>query len=100
VVPAGVVPALRERAVAKYRADRRDALLGFLAPSLICMFIWLVLGADSFFWPGFVIAGTGVNWLSMLIRRENIIEDNLRRLEKKPAKDRDPDRHPDEDEDE
>jgi len=84
-VPAGG-PAIRERAVAKYRADRRDALVGFLVPSLICLFIWVALGGDSFFWPGFVIAGTGINWLSMLIRRENIIEDNVRRLEKKQAK--------------
>jgi hypothetical protein len=84
VAPVGG-PALRERAV-KYRADRRDALLGFLVPSLICMFIWLVLGANPFFWPGFVIAGTGINVLSMLIRRENIIEDNVRRLEKRQAK--------------
>jgi Domain of unknown function (DUF1707) len=86
----GVLPvsaaALRQRAVAKYRADRRDALLGFLAPSLICMFIWFALTPDSFFWPGFVIAGTGISFLSMLIRRENIIEDNVRRLEKKQAK--------------
>jgi hypothetical protein len=121
VVPVGG-PELRERAVAKYRADRRDALVGFLVPSLICTFIWLVLGAHAFFWPGFVIVGTGINVLSMLIRRENIIEDNVRRLEKKLAKDRareqagelesgraeherpdqdrDPDRRPDQDENE
>ena len=91
-VPSGGVPAasaavLRQRAVAKYRADRRDAFLGFLAPSFICMVIWFVLGANAFFWPGFVIAGTGINVLSMLIRRENIIEENTRRLAKKQAKD-------------
>ena len=90
-VPAGgVLPAsgavLRQRAVAKYQADRRDAFLGFLAPSFICLVIWFVLGAGAFFWPGFVIAGTGINVLSMLIRRENIIEENTRRLEKKQAK--------------
>jgi hypothetical protein len=91
-VPSGGVPpasaaVLRQRAVAKYRADRRDAFLGFLAPSFICMVIWFAFGASHFFWPGFVIAGTGINVLSMLIRRENIIEENTRRLEKKQAKD-------------
>jgi hypothetical protein len=91
-VPSGGVPpasaaVLRQRAVAKYRADRRDAFLGFLAPSFICMVIWFAFGASQFFWPGFVIAGTGINVLSMLIRRENIIEENTRRLEKKQAKD-------------
>jgi hypothetical protein len=91
-VPSGGVPpasaaVLRQRAVAKYRADRRDAFLGFLAPSFICMVIWFAFGASQFFWPGFVIAGTGINVLSMLIRRENIIEENTRRLAKKQAKD-------------
>jgi hypothetical protein len=91
-VPSGGVPpasaaVLRQRAVAKYRADRRDAFLGFLAPSFICMVIWFAFGASQFFWPGFVIAGTGINVLSMLIRRENIVEENTRRLEKKQAKD-------------
>ncbi len=90
-LPSGKVPPasaaeLRQRAVAKYRADRRDAVLGFVAPSLICMVIWLAFGPEHFFWPGFVIAGTGINVLSMLIRRENIIHENTRRLEKKQAK--------------
>ena len=118
-VPAGG-PALREQAVAKYRADRRDAFLGFLVPSLICGIIWLATGPDGFFWPGFVIVGTGINVLSMLIRRENLVEEHVRRLEKKLAKrraweqsqelesrrdaheepDRDRGRHPDQDEDE
>jgi hypothetical protein len=86
LLPAGGA-ALRQQAVAKYKADRRDAFWGFLAPSFICLVIWLALGA-GFFWPGFVIAGTGINVLSMLVRRENIIEENIRRLEKKLAKDR------------
>ena len=83
---------LRQQAVAKYRADRRDAFLGFLAPSFICLVIWFAFGASSFFWPGFVIAGTGINVLSMLIRRENIIHENTRRLEKKQAKEQAKDR--------
>jgi hypothetical protein len=92
VPPGGVLPAdgaaLRQRAVAKYKSDRRDAFWGFLAPSFVCLVIWFVLSPDGFFWPGFVIAGTGINVLSMLIRRQNIIEENTRRLEKKLAKDR------------
>jgi hypothetical protein len=89
VPPGGVLPAggaeLRQQAVAKYKSDRRDAFWGFLAPSFICVVIWLAFG-PGFFWPGFVIAGTGINVLSMLIRRENIIEEKIRRLEKKRAK--------------
>jgi hypothetical protein len=85
-VPPASPAELRQRAVAKYQADRRDALLGFLAPSLICLVIWFALGPTSFFWPGLVIAGTGINLMSMVVRRENIIEENLRRLAKRQAK--------------
>jgi hypothetical protein len=91
----GLVPLtgddLRQRAVAKYESDRREAFLGFLGPSLICIVIWLVVNnpnfADAFFWPGFVIAGTGINLLRTLIRRQDLIEENVQRLQKKQAKD-------------
>lgn len=81
---------IRQRAVAKYQSDRREALMGFLAPSIICVVIWLIINnpnyADAFFWPGFVIAGTGINVLRTLVRRQDMIEENVRRLEKKQAK--------------
>lgn len=84
-----LVPAdeLQRRAVAKYRSDRREAFLGFLGPSLICVVIWFVLGMGSgFFWPGFVIAGTGINLIRTLVMRQDMIDSNRRRLEKKQAK--------------
>jgi hypothetical protein len=92
VTPAALLPysddELRRRAVAAYQADRRDALLAFLGPSLICVVIWAVLnwGEWRFFWPAFVIAGTALNLLRTLVRRPDIIESKRRSLEKKRAK--------------
>lgn len=78
---------MQRRAVAKYQSDRREAFLGFLGPSLICVVIWFVLGmGGGFFWPGFVIAGTGINLIRTLVMRQDMIESNRRRLEKKQAK--------------
>ena len=74
---------LERQAVAKYESDRREAVLSFLGPSIVCVVIWLVIGADTFFWPGFVIAGTGINLMRTLITRQDMIESNRRRLEKK-----------------
>ena len=91
--------ALRRRAVARYESDRREAVLGFLGPSIICVVIWLVLGFGGFFWPGFVIAGTGINLIRTLMTRQDMIESNLRKLEKKqdmkPDRGADDDRGPD-----
>ena len=80
---------LQRRAVAKYASDRREAFLGFLGPSLICVMIWFVLGMGSgFFWPGFVIAVTGINLIRTLVMRQDMIESNRRRLERKAEKER------------
>ena len=81
---------LQRRAVARYASDRREAVLGFLGPSIICVVIWLLLGFDGFFWPGFVIAGTGINLLRTLMTRQDMIESNRRKLEKKQAMKSDP----------
>ena len=90
---------LRRRAVARYQSERREAVLGFLGPSIICVVIWLVLGFGGFFWPGFVIAGTGINLMRTLMTRQDMIESNLRKLEKKqamkPDRGSDDDRGPD-----
>lgn len=86
--PAPVPPdEMQRRAVAKYQSDRREAFLGFLGPSLICVVIWFVLGmGGGFFWPGFVIAGTGINLIRTLVMRQDMIDSNRRRLEKKQAR--------------
>ena len=105
LVPASAVPALpgsgsglmteaqlQERAVAEWRSDRREALWGFLAASLICWTIWLVAswgpgGLDpSFPWPLFVMLGTGLNVGRTQFQRDEMIASERRRLEKKQRK--------------
>lgn len=82
-LPAGDLSAEARR---RYESDRREALLGFLGPSLICLVVWAVVMWGGFFWPGFVIAGTGINLVQTLVRRQDIIDRHTRRLEKKQAK--------------
>lgn len=76
---------LQGRAVAKYESDRREAFLGFLGPSLICLMIWFLIGM-GWFWPAFVIAGTGINLVRTLVQRQDMIEGNRRKLERKREK--------------
>ena len=79
---------IHARAERAYESDRRDALLGFLGPSLICVAIWLIIGWGDlgFFWPGFVIAGTAVNLVRTLVKHQDIVDEHVLRLEKKQAK--------------
>jgi hypothetical protein len=78
--------AVQDRAVAAYRRDVREAVAGFLIPSIICMVIWLIVMPGGFFWPGFVILGTGINLLQTVLRREDIVAKHRDKLEKKQAK--------------
>ncbi len=86
-VAAGDLAAQAQR---RYESDRREALVGFLGPSLLCVAIYLATMPGGFFWPAFVIAGTAINLLQTLVRRQDIIDRHLRRLEKKQAKEAGP----------
>jgi hypothetical protein len=103
LVPAAPVPASREeaaltdtegldrQAVARFEAHRRQALAGFLVPTLICWTIWFLASyrhnADPGFpWPLFVMLGTGGNALRVLLHKQNLIAEEQRRLERKLEK--------------
>lgn len=77
---------LRARAVEKYASDRREAILGFLGPSLICWAIWAAVMFGGFPWPVFVMLGTGINLIRTVVRKPDLIEGHVRSLEKKQAK--------------
>ncbi len=77
---------IRARAVTSWRSDVRDAAVGFLVPSLICVVIWSIVMFGDFFWPGFVMLGTGINLLQVVLRRNDLIEGHVRSLETKQAK--------------
>lgn len=85
-VPAGEVAAIQEQAVARYQKSVREALWSFLSASLICWVIWGVTGAGAFPWPVFVMLGTGLNVGRLLVMRQDAIDSERRRLERKARK--------------
>jgi hypothetical protein len=91
--PPASVPALAQdavleaRAVAAYEKDRREAAWGFVSASLICWVIWGVTsGAGGFPWPVFVMLGTGLHLLRLLVMRGSEIDERRKRLERKAGK--------------
>ncbi|PUA80190.1 hypothetical protein C7S10_16045 [Nocardioides currus] len=68
---------------------RRQAVWGFLSASLICWAIWVAtsFGGDGFHaqfpWPLFVMLGTGLNAGRVMWQKDEIIEEQTRRLEKR-----------------
>ena len=85
-VPAREVAAIQEQAVSRYRSKVREALWGFLSASIVCWVIWGVTGAGAFPWPIFVMLGTGLNLGRMLVMRQDVIDSERRRLERKARK--------------
>ena len=75
--------ALQARAVAAYRADLREAAWGFVSASIICWVIWGVTSAGGFPWPVFVMLGTGLHLLRLLVMRGDQVQDQRKRLERK-----------------
>jgi hypothetical protein len=75
--------ALQSRAVAAYRADVREAAWGFVSASIICWVIWGVTSAGGFPWPVFVMLGTGLHLLRLLVMRGDQVEEQRKRLERK-----------------
>ena len=87
--PRSSIPEAAERA---YVQARRQAVWGFLSASLICWVIWVATSFDDggfaagFPWPLFVMLGTGLNAGRVAWQKDEIIEEETRRLEKKERK--------------
>ena len=85
---------LRERAVATWERSRRDAIWTVLSASLICWVIWLAVGLGEdrfdagFPWPLFVTAGTLLNVARLQYRRQDLIADEVRSLDRKQERER------------
>ena len=83
---------IAEEAARAYVRARRQAVWGFLSASLICWTIWVAsgFGGDgwngNFPWPLFVMLGTGMNAARVMWQKDEIIEEENRRLEKKERK--------------
>ena len=86
VRPGSSLESHRQKAIAKYERERRDALWTFLSVSAVCWVIWWVVGADAFLWPLFPMIFTGLNAGRVVFQREDIISGDIRRREKREAK--------------
>ena len=73
---------LRTRAVKAYESSRRGALSGMLIPSFITTVVWLAAGM-GFYWPIFVVMGTAINVIRVLLHKQDMIDQEQRKLEKK-----------------
>jgi hypothetical protein len=76
----------RQRAIAKYERERRDALWTFLSVSTICWVIWGAIMFGDFPWPVFPMIFTGLNAGRVIFQRDDIISGDIRRREKREAK--------------
>ena len=86
-VASGIAAALQAQAVAAYRSDLREAAWGFVSASVICWVIWGVTsGGGGFPWPVFVMLGTGLHVLRLLVMRGAEVDERRRRLERKARK--------------
>lgn len=83
---------LRARAEQEWATARRAAVLGFLAPSLICWAVYATLAWGQspaewqLPWPLIVTVVTFLNVLRVHVSREDIVASELAALEKKRAK--------------
>ncbi|WP_202879334.1 DUF1707 SHOCT-like domain-containing protein [Nocardioides cynanchi] len=77
---------VRRSAEVYFAGQRRDALMGFLVPNLICWAIWLMTGHSGFLWPLFVAIPTGINLLRVLASRQEIVEKRVEKLQRRQAK--------------
>jgi hypothetical protein len=74
---------IQQRAQEKWHKERREAFGGFLFPTVICWVIWLAVGADGFLWPLIPMAVTFLNFLRVAANRTEIVESEVKRLERK-----------------
>jgi Domain of unknown function (DUF1707) len=85
---------LREQAVENWTRARRDAVWTFVSASVICWVIWFAIGFGEgridagFPWPLFVSAATALHAGRVQFRRKDLIEDEVRKLERRQERDR------------
>jgi hypothetical protein len=83
---------IRQRAVEHWQDERRNALFGFVGPTAICWTIWLAVNWGDFGdglpfpWPAIVMIVTFLNFLKTATSRDRIIGSEVKRLERKRAK--------------
>ena len=81
---------VQTQAVQAWRRRRNNAAMGMAGPSVMTTGIWAATAIGSgniyFFWPVFVILGTGMNVLRTMFSKQDIIESERDRIERKARK--------------
>jgi len=81
---------LRAKAVRAWKRELRQAVGGMAGPSVLTTGIWgataIAAGDPYFFWPAFVILGTGANMVRVMFSKDDIVERKLKRLETEQRK--------------
>ena len=77
---------LRDQAVRKWEADRREALLGLIGLSALLWTIWAATMWGGFPWPLFPMGFALMNLVRIVVNKRDIIEEHTRQLEKKERK--------------
>lgn len=77
---------LRQRAEEKWRSDRWDAVSAFASTTVICWAIWSFFMFGGFPWPVFPTAALLFNLARVSLSREQVVAEEVRRLERKQAK--------------
>jgi uncharacterized protein DUF1707 len=92
LVPAGVPLAaatsseLQQRAVEKWRHDRREAFIGLVGSAVVTWAIWAAVMFGEFPWPLLVNAFALMNLVRISVNKSEIVGSEVRRLERKQAK--------------
>jgi hypothetical protein len=79
-------PELQRQARGYYREKLGEAFMGFLVPNLIAWAIWFFFAGQGLPWPLFVTIPTLANLVRVASRRQSIVDERVRKLEKKQAK--------------
>jgi hypothetical protein len=79
---------IRQQAVRKWQADRREALLGLIGLSALLWTIWAVTMWGEFPWPLFPMGFALMNLARIVVNKRDIIDEHARRLEKRELKKR------------
>lgn len=82
---------LRRLAEAEWDSARRQAVLSFIGPTVICWAIWLAVNfgesyAQAFPWPLIVMAATGIHLVRTLVNKQEFIAEEIKALEKQQIK--------------
>ena len=83
---------LRRRAELAWESERRNAIVGVVGASLVCWAIWIATsfgddGFEPYFpWPLIVMALSLANAIRITVTRQDLVRDEVRRLERKQGK--------------